>query len=99
MQKRTLKASTKTGTVERAKIRSAIRALHVMPETGEGWVVKKMGFGRLIEHFASKQDALEFARSIGKRQKTNLIIHERDGRIKNQHQSGRDSVPQRGRAQ
>jgi len=99
MQKRTLKASTKTGKVERAKIRSTIRALHVMSETGEGWAVRKMGYGRLTEHFASKQDALKFARNIGKRQKTNLIIHERDGRIINQRQSGRDSVPQRGRAQ
>jgi hypothetical protein len=81
MHKRTLKASTRTGKVERAKIRSAIRALHVMPKRGEGWVVSKIGDGRVTQRFSSKQDAIEFAKSIVKSPKTNLIIHDRDGTI------------------
>ena len=96
MQKRTLKTSKKSGKVQPATIRSAIRAVHVIPESGQVWIVKKFGYGRLTQYFTSKQDALEFARSMGKRQKTGLIIHERSGRIKNHRQSGRESVPPRG---
>ena len=85
MHKRTLKTSTKTGKVERAKIRSAILALHVMPRPGEGWVVSKMGDGRITEQFSSKRDAMEFAKSVVKSRKTKVIIHDRDGIIQTAH--------------
>ncbi|MBM4257154.1 MAG: DUF2188 domain-containing protein [Deltaproteobacteria bacterium] len=80
-KKRTLKAPTATGKIPLREIRAAVRAIHVVPNPGGGWEVKKLGARRLVENFPSKREALEFARSIGKRQHVELVIHERDGNI------------------
>ena len=96
MHKRTLKTSTKTGKVELAKIRSAIRALHVVPKRGEGWVVSKIGDGRITERFSSKQDAMEFAKSVVKSRKTKVIIHDRNGTIQTAHGYKRESLRPQG---
>lgn len=94
-KKRTLKAPTETGKVSRGEIRAAVRAVHVMPKPGEGWEVRKSGEGRLTHQFPSKRDALEFARSVGKQRKAELIIHGRDGRIQRVDSYGPDPLPPR----
>lgn len=89
-KKRTLKTSTQTGKIPRREIRAAVRAVHVVPNPGGGWEVKKLGARRLVETFPSKREALEFARSIGKRQQVELVIHERDGRVEWENVSNQD---------
>ena len=81
MTKRTLKTPTKSGTVRRTEIRSAIKAVHIMPKAGEGWVVRKIGYGRISQQFERKKDAVEFAHRCQKQGRARLIIHGRDGRI------------------
>jgi len=78
---RTLKAPPETGNISRRDIRAAVRAIHVLPQPGAGWEVRRSGQGRLRQPFASKQAAVEFARAVGRRHHANLIIHERDGRL------------------
>jgi len=80
-KKRTLKAPTESGKIARVKIRTAISGVHVTPIRRRGWAVRKIGAGRLMQEFPSKQDAVVFARTLGKQQKSKLIIHGRDGRI------------------
>lgn len=93
-KKRTLKAPTETGKIPPGEIRVAVRAVHVLPKSG-GWVVRKSGEGRLTQQFPSERAALEFARSVGKRQRAQLIIHGRDGRIKQVDSYGPDPSPPR----
>jgi len=81
MNKRTLKTPRKSGTVRRADIRSVIKAVHIMPKPGEGWVVRKIGDGRVSQQFASKKAAVEFAQRCQKLGRSRLIIHGRNGRI------------------
>jgi hypothetical protein len=81
-KKRTLQAPTKTGKIPRREIETAVRAVHVMPKAGAGWEARKSGAKRLAQQFLRKQDALKFAQSVDKQQKTQLIIHGRDGRIR-----------------
>jgi hypothetical protein len=80
-RKRTLKTPPETGSLSRRDIRAAVRAVHVLQQPGAGWEVRRSGQGRLRPPFASKQAAVEFARTVGRRYHADLIIHERDGRI------------------
>lgn len=95
-KKRTLKAPTKTGKIQRSRIRTVIKALHVLPKS-DGWVVTTSGAERLTQQFPSKQDALAFGESVAKRKKTSLIVHRRDGRIEHVDSYGADQLPPRDR--
>jgi hypothetical protein len=102
LKKRTLKAATKTGKIDRAQIRTVIRAFHVVPKSG-GWVVTTSGARRATQQFPRKQDAVQFAEeelkkiSFAKRQKTSLIVHGRDGRIEEVDSYSGDPFPPRDR--
>jgi hypothetical protein len=95
-KKRTVKAPTKTGKIQRSQIRSVIKALHVMPKP-DGWVVTTSGAEHLTQQFPRKQDAVEFGESVAKRNKTSLIVHRRDGRIEQVDSYGADPLPPRDR--
>ncbi|MGH7832709.1 MAG: DUF2188 domain-containing protein [Candidatus Binatia bacterium] len=95
-KKRTLKAPTKTGKIQRSRIRTVIKALHVMPKS-DGWMVTTSGPRRLTQQFPDKQEAVEFGESVAKRQKTSLIVHGRDGRIEQVDSYGADPFPPRDR--
>jgi hypothetical protein len=96
VKKRTLKAPTKTGKIQRSRIRHVIKALHVVPKS-DGWVVTTSSAEPLTQQFPTKQDALEFGESVAKKKKTSLIVHRRDGRIEQAGSYGADSFPPRDR--
>src|SRR5438094_1233403 len=94
MRKRSLKSPTKSGRIQRSKIRSAIKALHVWALPTGAWMVKKISDGRVTRTFPSKEQAVAFGQSIAQAKKRPLIIHTRDGRI--QHIDTRsDPMPAR----
>ena len=95
-KKRTVKAPTKTGKIQRSRIRTVIKALHVMPKS-DGWVVTTSGAEPLTQQFPRKQDALEFGESVAKQKKTSLIVHRRDGRIEHVDSYGADPFPPKDR--
>ena len=53
---------------------------HVVP-LGRGWAVRSAGSSRLTIITDTKKDAVEYAKSIAKRGRTELIIHAKDGKI------------------
>jgi hypothetical protein len=54
---------------------------HVIPSPNGGWIVKRGGAERALKHFAIKKDAEDWARKVSINQKSELVIHKRDGTI------------------
>ena len=72
------------------------RSTHVVPNPKGGWDIKQDGAQRASAHFDNKQDAINRAREISKNQKTELVIHNKDGKISRKDSHGNDPFPPRG---
>ena len=66
---------------------------HVVPNSGGGWDVKRGGANRSSGHFSRKDTAISRAREISRNQKSELIIHNRDGKISRSDSHGSDPCP------
>lgn len=66
---------------------------HVVPNPNGGWDSKKGGGKRAIKHHETKVDAVRFTREISRNQKTELVIHGKNGRIQNSDSHGNDPFP------
>ncbi|WP_282295411.1 DUF2188 domain-containing protein [Stenotrophomonas sp. PS02289] len=66
--------------------------IHVVPHTG-GWAVKKEGGERASSVHRTQADALEQARDQGRRDKVEVVIHGRDGKIRDSDSYGSDPSP------
>lgn len=71
------------------------RSQHVVPTKG-GWAVKRAGSPKATKVFATQQEAIERGREIAKNQRSELLIHGRDGRIREKNSYGRDPFPPEG---
>lgn len=69
---------------------------HVVPNPGGGWDVKRGGDKRASSHHDKKQDAIDHAREVSRRQGTELRIHNKDGRIGSSDSHGGDPNPPKG---
>ncbi len=56
-------------------------AQHVIPNPNGEWVVKKNGSLRATKRFHSKEEAIRYARKLGRASKTIVFIHGLDGRV------------------
>ncbi len=65
---------------------------HVIP-LGNGWAVKKEGSSRFTVITETKKDAVVVARQIAKNNKSELIIHGKDGEIQDKDSYGNDPNP------
>ena len=70
---------------------------HVVPNSKGGWDVKRNGGERASAHTDTKKDAISIARAISQNQKTELVIHNKDGRISNSDSHGNDPCPPKDR--
>ena len=68
---------------------------HVVPH-GNGWAVKGEGNSRATKVTSTKKEATSIARDISRNQGTELIVHNRDGRISSRDSHGNDPFPPRG---
>lgn len=68
--------------------------VHVVPSDG-GWDVKVEGVGR-TNHFSNQRDAIQAGRRLAQGNRSEHIIHGRDGRIRQRDSYGRDPFPPRG---
>lgn len=69
---------------------------HVVPNPGGGWDVKRGGGQRATSHHDRKRDAVDVAREVSRNQRTELRIHNKDGRIANNDSHGGDPFPPKG---
>lgn len=70
---------------------------HVVPRGNQGWAVEKAGSSRASILARTKTEAVALGREISRNQKTELIIHNADGRIANADSHGNDPCPPRDR--
>ncbi len=68
------------------------RDIHVVPHA-DGWAVKKENGQRASSVHPTKKDALEQAKDHGKRERVEVVIHGRDGRIQDSDSYGNDPHP------
>jgi len=66
---------------------------HVVPSSIGGWDIKKGGSKRSSFHFKRKREAVNKARKISRNQKTELIVHNQNGKISGKDSHGRDPCP------
>ena len=71
--------------------------VHVVPHRDGGWATKTEGAGRAGSRHQTQGAAIERARSQAIRQRTEVVIHRKDGRIRDSDSYGNDPNPLRDR--
>lgn len=69
---------------------------HVVPNPNGGWDVKKGGSERASAHLDYKQDAIDVGREISRNQKTEFLIHNKNGKISQSDSHNHDPHPPKG---
>ncbi len=72
------------------------RDVHVVPHK-EGWATKREGASRAGSVHRTQGDAINRGRDQAKRIKTELVIHGRDGKIRDSDSYGNDPHPPKDR--
>lgn len=67
---------------------------HVVPN-GDIWQVKSEGSTRATKNFNTQREAIDYARDITRNQKSELVIHGRNGQIRDKDSYGNDPYPPR----
>jgi hypothetical protein len=68
------------------------RNVHVVPRDRE-WAVRREGTTRATSVHSTQKDAIESARKLAKTESTELVIHGRDGRIRERDSYVNDPFP------
>lgn len=68
---------------------------HVVP-SDDGWAVRSAGSKRATKVFSTQKEAISAARDIARRQRSELLVHGRDGRIREKNTYGKDPYPPKG---
>lgn len=63
----------------------------------DGWAVRGAGNVRDTSHHVTQVEAINAARDIAQRQRSQVVIHVRDGRIRDSDSYGNDPNPPRDR--
>ena len=70
------------------------RNQHVVPHSGK-WAVRSDGSKRASKVVRTQAEAIEVARRIARNQGSDVVIHGRDGKIKDRDSYGNDPFPPR----
>ena len=68
---------------------------HVVPHPG-GWAHKGAGNRRATSVHLTQREAITSARKVARSQGTEMLIHSRNGRIRERKTYGRDRYPPKG---
>jgi hypothetical protein len=71
------------------------KSQHVVPNNGK-WAVRGSGNSRVTKKFDTQKQAIDYGRKISQNQKSELVIHRPNGRIRDSDSHGRDPFPPRG---
>ncbi|PTQ84864.1 DUF2188 domain-containing protein [Nitrosomonas ureae] len=69
------------------------KSQHVVPNPNGGWSVRKTGASRASKVFEKQTEAIDYARTKARDEKTELYIHRRDGTIRERDSYGNDPMP------
>ena len=69
---------------------------HVTPHPDGGWQVKGAGNYRATVRTETQKEAIDIARDIAHNQESELIIHGKNGRIRERDYHGHDPYPPKG---
>ncbi|MCB2289452.1 DUF2188 domain-containing protein [Clostridium sp. CS001] len=69
---------------------------HVTPHPGGGWQVKGAGNLKATVKTDTQKEAINVARDIARNQNTELIIHRKNGQIREKDSYGNDPYPPKG---
>ena len=69
---------------------------HVLPHPDGGWQVKGAGNTKATVRTSTQKEAIEIGRQISKNQKSELVIHRANGRIRDKDSHGPDFCPPEG---
>lgn len=69
---------------------------HVIPNEGI-WQVKGEGNSKATKNFTTQKEAIAYAKNIAKNQQSELIIHNRHGKIRDKDSYGNDPYPPKDR--
>ena len=72
------------------------RSTHIVPKAKGGWNVKKGGGKRASKHFETKKEAEKWGREQSRKDKSELVIHNKDGKISDSDSHGNDPNPPKG---
>ena len=68
---------------------------HVVPHK-DGWAVKGEGNQKATSVHATQQQAIDSARSIAQNKQSELLVHGRNGQIRERDSFGHDPFPPKG---
>lgn len=66
---------------------------HVTKHHDGGWQVKGAGNGKATKITETQMEAIKVAKEIAKHQKSEVVIHGTDGKIRDKDSYGNDPVP------
>ncbi|VWX37675.1 DUF2188 domain-containing protein [Exiguobacterium oxidotolerans] len=69
---------------------------HVTPHPDGGYQVKAAGASKATKRFSTQKEAIAAGREIAKKQQVELIIHNKEGQIRDRDSYGNDPFPPRG---
>lgn len=61
---------------------------HVIPYSTKGWAVKKSGAKKVTKTFYTQREAIRYAKSVAKNNKSELFIHSKSGKIRERNTYG-----------
>jgi hypothetical protein len=68
---------------------------HVVPASGK-WAVKGEGNSKNTRITQTQQEAINIARTIARKEQSELLIHGKNGQIRQKDSYGNDNFPPRG---
>jgi hypothetical protein len=71
------------------------RPVHTVPH-GDGWANRREGSPRVSKTFPTKAEAQAAGRDTAKRDRTEHVIHNKDGEIGQRNSYGKDPHPPKG---
>lgn len=69
---------------------------HVTPHKNGGWQVKGEGNSKATAKTKTQSEAKDIAKDFAKKNKSELIIHGKDGKIREKSSYGNDPYPPKG---
>jgi hypothetical protein len=69
---------------------------HLVPNSKGGWDIKRGGGKKSLKHFDTKKAAEKFGRNVSRNQKSEFVIHRKDGTIQQSDSHGHDPHPPKG---